>query len=456
MSRWVPLLLALVLGAVAFSPLASVEAAAPTRMIVGYDPADERGAQVAINAAGGTLQKTNRDVGLAIALTSDPDHFKRVVTTSPSVRFAERDDPIRLAGAQWNGAQWNGAQWNGAQWNGAQWNGAQWNSARTDGAQWNGAQWNAAQWSIDHYRTQRGNDWQYDLARTDPGVVWQWGLWALDAPDAWLDHGYGDRRATLCVLDSGVAWDHPDLAGNMWVGPNGERGYNAIDPLKSAYDDAGHGTHIAGIAGGVSGNAFGIAGVGNVLIMPVKVLDASGYGYEGDLAFGIAWCAKQGADVAVMALSATAPGPSMDLALGYAAAHDVLMLASAGNTGPCEGCVAYPANDPRVVGVSAVDGNLARAPFSASGPEVDFAAPGVDVLSTLPGGAFAFGSGTSQAVAFAAGVATALRDERPDLTASQALARMTQSAVDLGAPGRDVVYGAGMLNLHATLDSASS
>ena len=433
-----PLLLAaaLVLAAVPWTATAAV---ATGQYIVGHEPGQESRVKLGIQAAGGTVLHGSDDLDFFVVRTANPTLFERLAPLQPGVRYVERDDPTRLTGAQWNGAQWDaaewdGAQWNGAQWNGAQWNGAQWNTMTWRGAQWNGAQWNGAQWNLAEWA-------QVGPRGADPGLVWQWGLWKTDTPTAWLSHK-GAQRASLCVLDSGVAWDHRDLKANVRA-----PGYNAIDPTRSAYDDAGHGTHVAGIAAASMGDAYGVAGVGNVAVLPVKVLSADGTGHESDLAIGIAWCAKQGADVAVMALSATEPGPTMDLALQYAADRDVLMLASAGNAGPCDACVGYPASDPRVLGVSALTTQDELAPFSSKGAHVDLAAPGQRILSTLPGNAFAYGSGTSQAVAFAAGAAALVRDADASLTAAQTREILLASADDLGAAGRDDAFGAGRLDV---------
>ena len=432
----------------------------PSRVIVGYDPSNRSAAFTVISMSGGEVQRWNDDLGIAVVKTSDEQRFRAVATQSPHIHFVESDDGTRLDGSQWNGsqwngAQWNGAQWNGAQWNGAQWNGAQWNGAKGDGSQWNGAQWNAAMWTKQIYEGSSGTKFKYAVSSTDPGLVWQWGAWAMRSPDAWTT-SMGTRQATLCVLDSGVSSQHPDIAPNLWTGPTGETGYNAISPGASWEDDAGHGTHIAGIAAAATGNAYGVAGVSNVLIMPVKVLDSTGHGHESDLAFGIWWCATRGADVAVMALSADQPGPALHRALEFAAAADVLLLASAGNAGPCSNCVAFPANDPRVIAVSAIDGTYALAEFSSNGPQVELTAPGVHVLSTFYDGSFVFGSGTSQAVAQAAGVAALVRDANGDLTASQVRALLGATAQDLGAAGSDPRFGHGLVRTDAALAAATS
>lgn len=438
---------------VATSLLASAAAGqtSASQYLVGYPPGDADKAHLTIQLAGGQVERSSPELGFAVVRADNPDAFLRIMRTAPGIDYVEVNDATYIDGGQWNGAQWNGAQWNGGQWNGGQWNGGQWN-----GGQWNDAdlrdvseaQRLAAKWTEKHYQSEEGNKMRWAVDKTDPGLVWQWGSWATDANFAWTAGHTGSRRATLCVLDSGVAWDHGDIA------PNYLAGYNAIDPTASAYDDGGHGTHIAGIAAGALANAYGVAGVANVNILNAKVLDATGQGSESDLAFGLVWCALRGADVAVMALGVTeTEHPTLQRALAYAAERDVLMLASAGNTG---GAVGFPASDARVVAVGAVDGTLAKASFSSTGSELELAAPGVHVLGPLPGGQFAFGSGTSQAVAFAAGVAALVRDVDPTLDAAAARSILASTARDLGAAGRDTAFGHGLVEVDAAAQLAAS
>ncbi|HUR67686.1 MAG TPA: S8 family serine peptidase [Candidatus Thermoplasmatota archaeon] len=356
---------------------------------------------------GANVLLSDEDLDILVVSSNDLTGLLTSVLSIPGVTYTEKDDATHTAGAQWNGAQWNGAQWNGAQWNGAQWNG----NTSSD---------------------------------ADPGLLWQWGLTATKAPLAWKAEG--TSGASLCILDSGVAWDHPDLESNVDAG----HGINLIDPTKSAYDDAGHGTHMAGVAAAQIGNGFGVAGVANADILPVKVLKSDGTGTESDLAIGLAWCANHGAKVALMALSVTDDGPTLRKAIQYAHDHDVLLVASAGNGG-CSDCVAYPARDKDVLAVGAVSQTLSRASFSSRGGQVDLAAPGVDILGPFPGDKFVYGSGTSQAAAFVAGAAALVRGAHPELSADAARARLEGHARDIGVPGVDASFGHGLLDVDAAL-----
>ena len=386
--------------------------------LVGYKAGERDAALLSIRLAGGVVEREDVALGVALVSASDAARFTALVAVSPGVEYVEANDRTRMEGVQWNGAQWNGAQWNGVEWNGAQWNGAE-----AEGAEWNA-----------HHGAPDEAD--------DPGRSKQWGLADVRAPAAW-GKTMGERRADLCVLDSGVALDHKDLAAAR------AEGYNAIEPGKGAHDDAGHGTHVAGIAAATVGNGWGTAGVGNVRVMPVKVLGADGTGTEADLAFGLRWCADRDAEVALMALGVDDAGPTLDRALAYAAKKDVLLVASAGNAGACRDCVGYPARDPRVVAVSATDPAHRLAPFSSQGAQVELAAPGVDVLSTLPDDRFAYGSGTSQAAALAAGAAALVRDAHPELSASETRERLQSSARDMGSPRS---FGHGALDVGAAVE----
>lgn len=367
----------------------------PGEIVVGYRTGALDPVTRLVATLGGETLRADEDLRFLVVRAPSVTSLLAGLLLSPSVEYAEKNAATRVAGAQWNGAEWNGAEWNGAEWNGAE--------------------------------------------------MTQWGLSAIHAPAAW-EVSTGERRAKLCVLDTGVAWDHPDLAANV-----GNERTNVRDPTQSAYDDAGHGTHIAGIAAAAVGNGIGASGVGNITILPVKVLDANGRGTEADLATGLVWCAKHDASVALMALSVDDAPQALQRAIRYAVDHDVLLVASAGNTGACTSCVAYPARHPDVLAVSAIDPNSALAPFSSRGPEVDLAAPGVDIVSTLGADGYASGSGTSQAAAFAAGAAALVRDAAPFLDASATRLVLESAARDVGPKGDDASTGEGVIDVGSAL-----
>jgi subtilisin family serine protease len=381
----------------------------PARFLVGYEPGSKDAVSGLVAAAGGTVTGSLDEIG--VLEVSAPVDLTQLLAGSPGVAFVEPDAATSGSGAQWDGAQWDAAQWDAVGGNASASNGT-----------------------------------------GDPGAAIQWGLGAADVPPAWsIDPG--NRTATICVLDSGIQYDHPDLAADVWTAPDGSHGYDAIAGTNDPYDDAGHGTHVAGIAAAVHGNGIGVAGVGNVLVQGVKVLDGSGDGTVSELASGMVWCADHGARVALMALSVDGQPQTIGRAIDLLSSRGVTMVAAAGNGGSSSP-VTYPASDPRVIAVAAVDAAGAPASFSAEGPRIALAAPGVEIASTFLGSTYANGSGTSQASAFVAGAAALLIDAHPGLTPAAVRSLLTSTAQPLPA-GSDAV-GAGELDVAAAMRAASS
>jgi thermitase len=233
-------------------------------------------------------------------------------------------------------------------------------------------------------------------ALPDPGVsaleAWE------DPPGAGVPRGQGQ---VIAVVDTGVDLTHPDLAPNLWSNPgelpipdtldlpggNGfvddVHGYDFVDDDGDPDDYEFHGTHVAGTAAAVAGNAEGIAGVApRAEIMAVRVLDGDGSGNSADIADGIAYAADAGADVVNLSLGGLAgAGDSLVFsAIAAAAADDAVVVAAAGNEGadndaephtPC----ALP--NPNMICVAALNRGGKLSSFSNFGPEsVDIAAPG--------------------------------------------------------------------------------
>lgn len=275
--------------------------------------------------------------------------------------------------------------------------------------------------------------------------------WALDRAgfEAAWDLSDGDG-VVVAVVDTGVQSAHPDLAGQVLPGRrfvgNGASGI-AMDP---AIDDNGHGTHVAGIIAAVANNAQGIAGgAPGTCILPVKVLNRSGSGWDSDVARGIDWAVSNGAQVINLSLGSGSPGAS-SIAVQNAVANDVMVFAAAGNDGS-GASPEYPAADPSAIAVASVTSALARSSFSTTGAYVDIAAPGSSIYSTYTSPSYASLSGTSMATPYAAATGALVRGRYPAWTAAQARQRLLDTANDLGPPGPDNEFGYGFIDpLEAT------
>lgn len=280
-------------------------------------------------------------------------------------------------------------------------------------------------------------------AAADPQQPSQWGLTAVRAPQVWPTASA--RGQVVAVIDSGVDLDHPDLAGVLLPG------YDVVDGDTVADDVNGHGTHVAGIVGAVAGNGVGGAGVAQgVRVLPVRVLGRDGGGSGADVAAGIRWAVDRGATVLNLSLGSPDDSSLLSNAVSYALDKGVTVVAAAGNEGSA--APMWPAAQPGVLAVGAVaeDGTLAT--FSNRGPHVSLVAPGVGIVSTLPGGQYGSMSGTSMATPFVAGAAAVLRTSS---TPSEVAQRLTSTAVDAGPPGRDDSYGHGRLDLFAAATAGS-
>jgi subtilisin family serine protease len=268
-------------------------------------------------------------------------------------------------------------------------------------------------------------------------------LQAVHLPDAW-EVTTGDDGLVMAIIDTGVQLTHPDLAGRLVAG------WDFVNDDASPDDDMGHGTMVAGIAAASTNNGQGVAGAAwGGQIMPIKVLDSTGSGNDEQVAAGIRWAAEHGADVINLSLGGPGASTVLQEAVDYATAHDAVIVAAAGNDGTAGRH--YPAACVGVVAVGATDNAGNHAAFSSYGDWVDVVAPGVGITTTKGGQTYGTGSGTSFSSPLVAAVALLLRTA--DLNADQATVvnRLVRSADDLGAPGTDSTYGAGMVNAAAAL-----
>lgn len=363
------------------------------------------------------------------------------VARDPRVASAEADGVVRVAAATWNRAGWDTASWDRASWDASGWDASSWDIASWDRASWDRASWDRASW--DRASWERAS-WEEtaDGASSPPSV---WGQRAVRAQPA-----SGAAEPLVCVIDSGIDATHEQLRSRLWHDEHGNVGIDLVNDDMEPEDDAGHGTHLAGIVAATpDGPMFGVS---NARISSAKIFGAAGEGTTSHLIRALAWCASIESDVVLMALTEDTPSKALHRALRDAHRSGAVLIASAGNAGTCERCVSYPASDENVIAVASMNPGFERSGFSSSGPQVEIAMPGSMILSTYPGNAWRVGSGTSQAAAFAVGVIAMLIAE--GAAPEEARRALIQDALDLERPGRDHDTGRGLARLPTQGDGA--
>lgn len=264
----------------------------------------------------------------------------------------------------------------------------------------------------------------------DPYFDDQYAPQEVNADDAW-DTTQGDPSVTIGIVDTGAQYDHADLAGNYAPNP----GYDFVDddgnPAPDAPNDEYHGTHVSGIAGAVTDNGTGVAGISDSALINGRALDESGRGNTSDIADAIEWATDQGANVINLSLGGGGYTSTMKNAVSYADGNGVLVVAAAGNDGS-QG-VSYPAAYSECIAVSALDPDGSFSSYSQYGEKVELCAPGSNVLSTTTDarGSYEYLSGTSMATPVVAGVA-GLTLAQWDLTNDELRAHLKDTAVDVG------------------------
>lgn len=288
--------------------------------------------------------------------------------------------------------------------------------------------------------------------KAEPMYSQQWGMEAIGLPQLWNKNKKSSKRPVIAILDTGVDIEHEDLAANIWTntaesnGISGQdddangfkddiHGWDFINQTGTIKDFNGHGTHCAGIAAAVGNNHKGITGANpDALIMPVTVMQSTGTGDVATIVKGIDYAAANGADVISMSIGGYGYSLAEEQALGRAYANAVI-VAAAGNDFKCinphfcpinksslNGPM-FPAAFTFVLGVEAsadAIGSLAGFSnydedgpiYSAFGEEqlynYELRAPGVQIMSTFPGGRYKFLNGTSMACPLVAGAVSRL------------------------------------------------
>lgn len=317
-----------------------------------------------------------------------------------------------------------------------------------------------------------------DVTPNDPSFGTQWGLTKINAPAAWA-HTTGSASVVVAVIDSGVDLAHPELVGLLVPGydmvdlglsptpPAGFRFEGDFSGRDSVPDDeVGHGTHVAGTIAAASDNGVGVTGVTwQCRIMPIKALtrmvrisdgQVRGVGTSADIAAAVRWAADNGASVVNMSLGSSASTTVESSAIAYAIGKGVVVVAAMGNDGTAN--PSFPAAYPDVIAVGAIDSTDHRATFSQTGAHIDVVAPGVSVLSTVPGG-YGSKSGTSMATPHVAGVAALIRSVKPAATVAEVTTILRSTARALRDNPADPVpsdsYGWGLVDAAAAVAQAS-
>jgi subtilisin family serine protease len=421
-------------------PAAAVAAPAPTvesadLLLVGFDEGLPVDAAI-LQAVGGTVLRVDERLGFALVWSPAPAAFAAAVRSLPGIAYVERDHPMHLFGEP------------------------------------------PAPSAL-------------PVEELEPQ---QWGLRAIRAPEAWaLAPPKADGGIEVAILDTGSDWHHPDLGPALWNG-NGLHGEDLTLYASAAHcalagwwvkdcfylqrppeevlgpmDFHGHGSHVAGIAGGVR-DGQGIVGVSQATIRTYKVLPTgqSFFSLVDVVASGIALAASEDADIISLSLGCWCQSASLERAVRYAWDSGALVVAAAGNADDTD--PAYPASFPEVISVSAIDPTLGRWVVqpgigSSYGEHIDLAAPGADILGPRSRWAASFGfywvglghvrmSGTSMATPHVAGVAALVWQAAPHLTNAEVRAVLEGSARDLGAPGWDQEYGHGLVDAEAAVQAA--
>ena len=335
----------------------------------------------------------------------------------------------------------------------------------------------------------------------------QWALQKISASSGW-DKTQGNSTTKIAIIDTGVDYNHEDLQSKIWVN-SGEISGNGIDDDNNGYiddyngfdffngtlqnpslpfnkdtnkwvndsnaaiDDHAHGTCVAGIAGAISNNSVGVAGIDwNAKIVPLKALGSDGSGYISDIVVAIQYAADNNIAVVNLSLISDSYSSSLESIVNYAYGKGVIIAAAAGNDDSSN--VLYPAKFTNVLAVGASNSSDQKITPSMTGgiwgsnygPELDVVAPGINLYTTDISGVggysngnylFDFG-GTSGATPHVAGEAALLKAFFPSFSNSQIMSKIKSGAdnIDSVNPSYSGLLGNGRINLEKTISFESS
>ncbi|MGI8385671.1 S8 family serine peptidase [Robertmurraya sp. P23] len=278
----------------------------------------------------------------------------------------------------------------------------------------------------------------------------QWNIHQTNAQLSW-NEGYTGDGVNVAVLDTGIA-SHNELAI--------AGGVSTVDYTNSWQDDNGHGTHVSGIIAAqpniASVNGLDITGVApDVNLFAVKVLDKAGAGNLQDILEGLDWSISNGMDIVNLSIGTSEYSQLFEQMINKAYNSGIIIVAASGNDG-LQNSVNYPAKFTNTIGVSSVNQSLNISNFSSTGNEVEFSAPGENIISTYKDGDYTIESGTSQATPHVTGMLALLKEKYPTVTNSELKTLLRNHTKDLGVTGKDPYYGYGMIYYQSNLSPVTS
>ena len=306
----------------------------------------------------------------------------------------------------------------------------------------------------------------------------------IDAPEAW-GITKGSRDVLVAIIDTGIDYNHEDLAANMWQNPgetgtdaNGNdkstngidddnngfiddfRGWDFVNDDNDPIDDNAHGTHCAGTIGAVGDNSTGVIGVSPLVSMVgLKFLSGSGSGFISDAVQAVLYTNKIGVDISSNSWGGGGFSQSLKNAIEESANRNIVFVAAAGNSGRnTDDQAAFPASYDcaNIISVAATDRNDALASFSNFGvTSVDMGAPGVSILSTVPGNSYSFFSGTSMACPHVSGAAALLRSTNSSISFTDIKNALMHKSDFIGSLSGKTASGS-RLNIHKALSTENS
>lgn len=299
---------------------------------------------------------------------------------------------------------------------------------------------------------------ELDAVAHTMGQVTPWGIERVQAP-AVHANGIKGIGINVSIIDTGIDYTHSDLIANY------KGGYDFVNGNNDPMDDHGHGTHVSGTVAAVDNDIGVIGAAPEVNLYALKVLGADGSGSYSDIISALQWAVDNDMDVASMSLGGSFNLVALEDACNSAYDNGVVIVAAAGNDDRRK--VSYPAAYSSVIAVTATDDTNARAWFSNYGPQIELAAPGVNINSTTLEGGYSGDtwSGTSMATPHVAGaVALLLTTSVPTgydtntnnlWDPAEVRLRLQDTATDLGATGKDIYYGYGLVNASAAVEATT-